>query len=134
MPFARYFCIFINVGLGDAAKKNVGTGSGQIPDMSSFGNQLADSGYQYLPGGLILQWAITKTIKSPETVSFPIAFPTMALCVVATDQSVGGTGQGFALTAQNFTRTNFQLRAYQTGTNAESSIGAGGFNYFAVGY
>ncbi|MDE7971547.1 hypothetical protein PZE15_25775, partial [Escherichia coli] len=115
-------------------KKNVGTGSGQIPDMSSFGNQLADSGYQYLPGGLILQWAITKTIKSPETVSFPIAFPTMALCVVATDQSVGGTGQGFALTAQNFTRTNFQLRAYQTGTNAESSIGAGGFNYFAVGY
>lgn len=123
-----------NLGLGDAAKKNVGTGSGQIPDMSSFGNQLADSGYQYLPGGLILQWAITKTIKSPETVSFPIAFPTMALCVVATDQSVGGTGQGFALTAQNFTRTNFQLRAYQTGTNAESSIGAGGFNYFAVGY
>lgn len=123
-----------NLGLGDAAKKNVGTGSGQIPDMSSFGNQLADSGYQYLPGGLILQWAITKTTKSPETVSFPIAFPTMALCVVATDQSVGGTGQGFALTAQNFTRTNFQLRAYQTGTNAESSIGAGGFNYFAVGY
>ncbi|ENI6254177.1 hypothetical protein ABZL15_002497 [Escherichia coli] len=126
--------ITTNLGLGDAAKKNVGTGSGQIPDMSSFGNQLADSGYQYLPGGLILQWAITKTIKSPETVSFPIAFPTMALCVVATDQSVGGTGQGFALTAQNFTRTNFQLRAYQTGTNAESSIGAGGFNYFAVGY
>ncbi|MFX1128990.1 phage tail protein [Escherichia coli] len=122
------------LGLGDAAKKNVGTGSGQIPDMSSFGNQRADSGYQYLPGGLILQWAIAKTKTSPETVSFPIAFPTRALCVVATDQSVGGTGQGFALTAQDFTRTNFQLRAYQTGTNAESSIGAGGFNYFAVGY
>ncbi|HHG8905867.1 TPA: phage tail protein [Escherichia coli] len=122
------------LGLGDAAKKNVGTGSGQIPDMSSFGNQRADSGYQYLPGGLILQWAIAITRTSPETVSFPIAFPTRALCVVATDQSVGGTGQGFALTAQDFTRTNFQLRAYQTGTYAESSIGAGGFNYFAVGY
>ncbi|SRB06897.1 ybl50 [Escherichia coli] len=37
MPFARYFCIFINVGLGEAAKRNVGTGSGQIPDMSSTG-------------------------------------------------------------------------------------------------
>lgn len=134
---AKYHLIQKNiskVGLGDAAKKNVGTGSGQIPDMSSFGNQRADSGYQYLPGGLILQWAIAKTKTSPETVSFPIAFPTRALCVVATDQSVGGTGQGFALTAQDFTRTNFQLRAYQTGTNAESSIGAGGFNYFAVGY
>ncbi|HHN5389629.1 TPA: hypothetical protein ACQ7ZL_003836, partial [Escherichia coli] len=24
MPFARYLCIFINVGLGEAAKRNVG--------------------------------------------------------------------------------------------------------------
>ncbi|EFC5295591.1 phage tail protein, partial [Escherichia coli] len=24
MPFARYFYIFINVGLGEAAKRNVG--------------------------------------------------------------------------------------------------------------
>ncbi|EQZ97690.1 hypothetical protein G992_01269, partial [Escherichia coli UMEA 3705-1] len=23
MPFSRYFCIFINVGLGEAAKRNV---------------------------------------------------------------------------------------------------------------
>nr|MDN1308010.1 phage tail protein [Escherichia coli] len=36
MPFARYFYIFINVGLGEAAKRNVGTGTNQIPDMSSF--------------------------------------------------------------------------------------------------
>lgn len=34
MPFARYFCIFINVGLGEAAKRDVGTGDNQIPDMS----------------------------------------------------------------------------------------------------
>ncbi|EGO9540750.1 phage tail protein, partial [Escherichia coli] len=31
MPFARYFCIFINVCLGEAAKRNVGTGENQIP-------------------------------------------------------------------------------------------------------
>ncbi|MDB8130898.1 hypothetical protein PNE38_23435, partial [Escherichia coli] len=36
MPFARYFCIFINVGLGEAATRNVGTDTGQVPDMSSF--------------------------------------------------------------------------------------------------
>ncbi|MEK8307248.1 phage tail protein, partial [Escherichia coli] len=36
MPSARYFCIFINVGLGEAAKRNVGTGENQIPDMSAF--------------------------------------------------------------------------------------------------
>ncbi|HHO2280645.1 TPA: hypothetical protein ACRUNU_004397, partial [Escherichia coli] len=29
MPFARYFCIFINVGLREAAKRNVGNGENQ---------------------------------------------------------------------------------------------------------
>ncbi|MCV8054145.1 hypothetical protein ODQ68_25935, partial [Escherichia coli] len=46
MPFARYFCIFINVGLGEAAKRNVGTGENQVPDMNSFGNSLTANGYQ----------------------------------------------------------------------------------------
>ncbi|MEK8372160.1 hypothetical protein P2N85_18305, partial [Escherichia coli] len=36
MPVARYLCIFINVGLGEAAKRDVGTGTNQIPDMGSF--------------------------------------------------------------------------------------------------
>ncbi|EFY6927238.1 phage tail protein, partial [Escherichia coli] len=29
MPVTRYLCIFINVGLGEAAKRNVGTGENQ---------------------------------------------------------------------------------------------------------
>ncbi|HHW1033197.1 TPA: gp53-like domain-containing protein, partial [Escherichia coli] len=36
MPVSCYLCIFLNVGLGEAAKRNVGTGANQIPDMSSF--------------------------------------------------------------------------------------------------
>ncbi|MEK9358678.1 phage tail protein, partial [Escherichia coli] len=36
MPVRHYLCIFINVGLGEAAKRDVGTGSGQIPDMGAF--------------------------------------------------------------------------------------------------
>ncbi|MCU7226887.1 phage tail protein, partial [Escherichia coli] len=36
MPVSRYLCIFINVGLGEAAKRDVGTGANQIPDMSSW--------------------------------------------------------------------------------------------------
>ncbi|MDO2625200.1 hypothetical protein Q2V02_24065, partial [Escherichia coli] len=54
MPFARYFCIFINVGLGEAAKRNVGTGENQIPDMVSFSGVRDFYGKQLLPGGLIL--------------------------------------------------------------------------------
>ncbi len=80
MPFARYFCIFINVGLGEAAKRNVGTGSGQIPDMSSFASALSSSGYQKLPSGLIIQWGaavagIGSTGGTGNVVSFPVAFP-----------------------------------------------------------
>ncbi|RCC24450.1 phage tail protein, partial [Escherichia coli] len=38
MPVSRNRCIFLNVGLGNlgtAALKDVGTGAGQIPDMSA---------------------------------------------------------------------------------------------------
>lgn len=34
MPVSRYLCIFLNVGLGEAAKRDVGTGDNQIPDTS----------------------------------------------------------------------------------------------------
>ncbi|MDL7235076.1 phage tail protein, partial [Escherichia coli] len=37
------------LGLGEAAKRDVGTGSGQIPDMSSFSDSIASKGYQKLP-------------------------------------------------------------------------------------
>ncbi|MCY6472623.1 phage tail protein, partial [Escherichia coli] len=49
MPFARYFCIFINVGLGEAAKRNVGNGQNQIPDMAAFVSSLSSTGFQKLP-------------------------------------------------------------------------------------
>ncbi|MEB7014599.1 hypothetical protein NA901_23130, partial [Escherichia coli] len=54
MPVARYLCIFINVGLGEAAKRNVGTGANQIPDMGSFMLSASVTGYQKLPSGLII--------------------------------------------------------------------------------
>ncbi|MWF94082.1 phage tail protein, partial [Escherichia coli] len=41
------------VQLGEAAKRDVGTGANQIPDMSSFGD---GSGWCQLPNGKLLQW------------------------------------------------------------------------------
>ncbi|MEM5523433.1 phage tail protein, partial [Enterobacter hormaechei] len=41
-----------NLGLKEAAKRDVGTSAGQIPDMSSFLASLSTNGYQRLPGGL----------------------------------------------------------------------------------
>ncbi|URQ60025.1 phage tail protein [Pantoea alhagi] len=77
-----------NLGLGEAAKREVGTGSNQIPDMSAFaftkGNPLS---YQ-LPGGLILK-AGNSTIAATEytkSVTFPVAFPNA--CIAAGALSV----------------------------------------------
>ncbi|MEZ3057749.1 hypothetical protein ACBQ80_14055, partial [Escherichia coli] len=54
MPVSRNRCIFLNVGLGEAAKRNVGTGANQIPDMGSFMLSASVPGYQKLPSGLII--------------------------------------------------------------------------------
>lgn len=46
---------------------------------------LAASGYQKLPGGLILQWGvISVAAESTATVTFPIAFPTLVIGGLAT--------------------------------------------------
>ncbi|MCW9998289.1 hypothetical protein MP845_05385, partial [Escherichia coli] len=45
MPVSRNRCIFLNVGLGEAAKRNVGTGANQIPDMGSFMLSASVPGY-----------------------------------------------------------------------------------------
>lgn len=69
-----------NLGLGAAAKRDVGTGTNQIPDMGSFTSQKAgptSNGWQKLPGGLIVQW-YTATHPADSTAwsyNFPIPFP-----------------------------------------------------------
>lgn len=68
------------LGLGTAAKKDVGTGSGQVPDMGGFQSLLggyASNGWQKLPSGLIIQW-YTGVHPADSTVwayNFPIPFP-----------------------------------------------------------
>ncbi|MCC9336683.1 hypothetical protein LN403_26455, partial [Enterobacter hormaechei subsp. steigerwaltii] len=49
--FAMCNCFSKNLGLGEAAKRNVGTGANQIPDMGSFTLSVSGTGYQKLPSG-----------------------------------------------------------------------------------
>ncbi len=81
MPFARYFCIFINVGLGEAAKRDVGTGDNQIPDMGAFAS---GSGWFRLPGGYIVQFG-TFSGNTTSFISghFPIPFPNQPMVSVS---------------------------------------------------
>ncbi len=118
-----------NLGLGEAAKRNVGTGSGQIPDMSSFSGSIASKGYQKLPGGLIIQWgagdAGTGYVGSTgNEMNFPIAFPSQCFQVVTSYDN--GGGKIVAGAAGSMTRTGFLLRCDASGGNYN-------FRWFAIG-
>ncbi|MQI66924.1 phage tail protein [Escherichia coli] len=123
MPFARYFCIFIKVGLGEAAKRNVGTGENQIPDMSSYAS---GSGWRKMPDGSIEQWG---RISFPSehgpvsaNVSFPIPFTQTPGIVIVCD---GGFGGGNMWGATNWSTTGFI---------AHCNYGLEGGAFFAKGW
>ncbi|WP_244579187.1 hypothetical protein [Escherichia coli] len=59
------------LGLGDAAKRNVGTGANQIPDMESFQSELY---WQKLPSKII-QWVYIPPHDGDQVITLPIPFP-----------------------------------------------------------
>nr|HEK8483400.1 hypothetical protein [Escherichia coli] len=70
-----------NLGLGEAARRNVGTGENQIPDMGAFAS---GSGWFRLPGGYIVQFG-TFSGNTTRIISghFPIPFPNQPLVSVS---------------------------------------------------
>lgn len=63
------------LGLGDAAKKNVGTGAGQIPDMSTFQTGSTSSGiWVKFPNGFLIQRGVLAN-TSPSA-GIDVVFPT----------------------------------------------------------
>lgn len=77
------------LGLKEAAKREVGTGANQIPDMSSFGLSTSANGWCKLPNGLIIQWgkAGPLTPSLPDnSVNFNITFPNACLFITEHDQ------------------------------------------------
>ncbi|EFB9904068.1 hypothetical protein CV513_003600 [Escherichia coli] len=83
-----------NLGLGEAAKRNVGTGTNQIPDMGSFTLSVSGTGYQKLPSGFILQWGSISTsgIAQDVVTHFPIAFPNRCLRVLVSQDYTPDSG------------------------------------------
>ncbi|WP_107123163.1 phage tail protein [Salmonella enterica] len=69
------------LGLGEAAKRDVGTGDNQIPDMGAFAS---GSGWFRLPGGYIVQFG-TFAGNTTRIISghFPIPFPNQPLVSVS---------------------------------------------------
>ncbi|HGW3732272.1 TPA: phage tail protein [Citrobacter freundii] len=75
------------LGLGTSATKDIGTGTGQVPDMSSFVSNKATNGRMELPGGVIRQWGVIQVPGNATTeFSFPVPFPSTAYVVVGSFQ------------------------------------------------
>lgn len=80
-----------------------------------FGRSLAASGYQKLPGGLIVQWGynITGPTGSPATNNFPIAFPNACRQIVAAYDFPTGAAV-YAMAADSPTPSTFRLASSHT--------------------
>lgn len=125
------------LGLGTAATKNVGTGTGQIPDMSSFIGLNGASGYKYLPGGTLIQWGTIATVSSPAgytTGTFPIAFPNAPRQIFVTHDNPNINILCFG-SADMPSKT--QLRVYSCAVNVNnftmSSSSSVVFRWFCIG-
>ncbi|HFZ0860547.1 TPA: phage tail protein [Escherichia coli] len=98
-----------SLSLGTAATKNVGTGAGQIPDMSSF---TSGTGWASLPGGTIIQWGIAASgqIGDPQTINFPVPFTNYSTVqLVASYDNAGASVAPYSFAAQPISNTQFKL-------------------------
>jgi len=100
-----------NLGLGEAAKRDVGTGDKQLPDMSAFGySRNGQNGWSVLPNGMIRQFGTVtlapvgsfnkQTIGGVDfythyyRVAFPRQYPGAQVSTLATLASPSYTTQG----------------------------------------
>ncbi|WP_250264996.1 hypothetical protein [Escherichia coli] len=125
MPFARYFCIFINVGLGGGAKLAAAIGAGGTPGYISIPCLIAG-----VEKKIVIQWGWNAAKPSTtggdgNTIVFPIAFDTACAAVVATYDNVSGSVPIHS--TGGYTTTSFLLRC---------SVSSGSYYYrwIAVGY
>lgn len=124
-----------NLSLGEAAKRDVGTGENQIPDMASFAS---GDGWMKLPNGKILQYgrgAVTPTLSTQTMrITFSIPFPKKVGCAMLTHSGDGGAplgaGRGFVMTAEGPTLTGFNS-AYRTSSTSDTV--SMNYSWWAVG-
>ena len=123
------------LGLGEAAKRNVGTGENQIPDMASFAS---GDGWMKLPNGKILQYgrgeAMPKLSTQTMRITFPIPFPKKADIAILTHSGDGGApfgaGRGFVMSVEGPTLTGFNS-AYRTASTSDKVSMT--YSWWAVG-
>lgn len=113
-----------NLQLGEAAKRDVGTGENQIPDMSSFGS---GSGWSQLPNGKLLQWGTYTGSATTGTINFPVPFPISVGRVIMSLSGTSADSGSIAYVLQDdnsLSKTSFFFR--RAGAQVR-------FNWFCIG-
>lgn len=115
---------------GGALPVSAGTKSNHAINLGQFVSSFATPGYTKLPNGLILQSGLFTTSSSGiTTITYPIAYPTAALCAVA---QVASTGSNYStsIPTANFTKNSFGMYAYSS-SNTQAAITG---DWFSIGY
>ncbi|CNH76218.1 phage tail protein [Yersinia bercovieri] len=126
----------VNLGCGTAAAKDVGTGAGQIPDMSawSFVKNADNSKWTLtLPNGFLLQKSSVVTSGATATINaaWLTPFPIECLGVWGTDGSSGVADLGSANAAQLPAGRIY----YMLMTTTYATVGGyGGIDIYAIGH
>lgn len=125
-----------NLGLGEAAKRDVGNGQNQIPDMSAWecGGDTT-TGWRRSPDGYIEQWGLTGATTNEVLINFPIPFPTGVISINEHDQApVPGkmsVWQFYQLTNSSVMADN--LGSLDKGSPSFNSQNFAGCRWFATG-
>lgn len=102
----------------NAASRTVGTGTGQIPDISSFSSGSTSTGNWYrLPGGLVIQAGINAVgyIGTPFTIGLPVSFSNSLYRIVASYDNARTTAtNGLAMSALPSTASAFTINSSST--------------------
>lgn len=96
-------------------------------DFTGTNQSLSSSGYQKLPGGLIMQWGSgTLTGNQTATITFPVAFATAGLSIVVSDSDTSSSVDAHTLKASIASTTQATIK----NTNTETRP----YHYIAIGY
>lgn len=102
------------LGLGSTSTRNVGNGSGDIPDMTYWtGGGNTDSGWRKTPDGYIEQWGITGGTTTDVFINFPIPFPSGVISINEHDAAESGE-----------TRSMWQFQAITNSNVLAQNIGS----------
>ncbi|MDU6090006.1 MAG: hypothetical protein E6663_01230 [Staphylococcus lugdunensis] len=128
-----------NLALGTASKRNVGTGTNQLPDMSSFTSTLNTPGVMRFPGGFTIMWALGGTDSAGvANTAMPASFPNACLGAIAIERNPYAWGQGqtstFAVQINALTKTSVQALDRQISAGTVSATSGVGCLVLAWGY